>query len=242
MSVRLASTLVAEPASIAPNSATSVLIADETRMSAHLLKNELMRSRFHFNVVGCMTSEAEIFQALDSNGVDVALISEHLTAGPYSGFRILPKLRECFPRTRVILLIKSTKNDLVLDAFRGGAKGVFCRTEEPDTLAKCVRAVHSGQIWANSSQLRVVLEALVNATPLRVLDCLGHRILTKREEEVVTLVAEGLPNSEIAKRLGLTDHTISNYLFRVYEKLGISSRSELILYVLKRQQDDSSSS
>ena len=224
-------------ASIIPNDApTNVLIADETRMSAHLLKNELTRSRFRLSVVACATSETDIFRTLDSNEIDVALIGETLEGGSLSGFRILTRLRECYAKTRVVLLLKSPRRDLVLDAFRGGAKGVFCRTEEPESLCKCIRAVHGGQIWANSSQLQVILEALVNATPLRVLDCLGHRLLTKREEEVINLVAQGLPNTQIAEKLGLTDHTISNYLFRIYEKLGISSRSELILYVLKDQQ------
>jgi two-component system nitrate/nitrite response regulator NarL len=218
---------------VSPN----ILIGDETRFSAHLLKNELMRSPIHMNVVACATSESEIFKALETNNIDVALIGENLESGSRTGLQILSRLRESCSNIRVILLLDSAKSRLVLDAFRGGAKGVFCRTEQPERLSKCVRAVHSGQVWANSSQLHLLLEALVNATPLRVLDCLGNRLLTGREEEVVSLVAEGLPNPSIAAKLGLSAHTISNYLFRVYDKLGISSRSELILYVLKQQQD-----
>ena len=61
-------------------------------------------------------------------------------------------------------------------------------------------------------------------------------MLTKREDEVVKLVADGLSNRNVAQKLGLTEHTVSNYLFRIYEQLGISSRVELVLYALKQTQ------
>ena len=61
-------------------------------------------------------------------------------------------------------------------------------------------------------------------------------MLTKCEDEVVKLVADGLSNRNVAHKLGLTEHTVSNYLFRIYEKLGISSRVELVLYALKQKQ------
>ena len=228
--------LVAEPRPTPPSASITALIADETRMGAQLLKNELARPRHRINVVASITSQSEIFRSLDADPVDIALINENLEECCYLGFQILAKLRESYPKTRVILLLKSAPHDLVVDAFRGGVKGVFCRTETPEALGKCVRAVHSGQIWVNSNQLHFVLEELVKAKPLRVVDCLGRRLLTKRQDEVVNLVAEGLPNSQIARKLGITEHTVNNYLFRIYDKLGISSRTELALYALKQRQ------
>ena len=193
--------LVAEPSPIPDSASITALIADETRMGAQLLKNELERSRYRINVVASATSQSEIFRSLDAYPVDIALINENLEEGSYMGFRILAKLRESYPNTRVILLLKSAPQDLVVDAFRGGVKGVFCRTDTPEALCKCVRAVHNGQIWVNSNQLHFVLEELVNAKPLRIVDFLGRSLLTKREDEVVNLVAEGLSNSQVAPKL-----------------------------------------
>jgi DNA-binding CsgD family transcriptional regulator len=68
--------------------------------------------------------------------------------------------------------------------------------------------------------------------PLRLVNAVGDDLLTKREQEVVQWAAEGLSNREIASRLGLSENTVKNYLFRVFEKLGISSRVELILYAV----------
>src|SRR2546426_695044 len=125
---------------------------------------------------------------------------------------------------------------LVVDAFRAGARGVFCRAEPFESLCKCIKAVHTGQVWANSTQLQLILGALVKAAPLRVVSANGMSLLAKRETEVVGLVAEGLTNREVAVKLGLSEHTISNYLFRIYNKLGISSRVELVLYVMRQRE------
>jgi len=63
----------------------------------------------------------------------------------------------------------------------------------------------------------------------------GTHVLTKREEEIVQVVAEGLTNRDIARQLNLTEHTVRNYLFRIFNKLGTSNRLELALYVIKQR-------
>jgi DNA-binding CsgD family transcriptional regulator len=68
--------------------------------------------------------------------------------------------------------------------------------------------------------------------PMRVVDPSGIRLLTKREEDVVRLLGDGLQNREIARELNLSEHTVKNYLFHVFDKLGVSSRVELILYAV----------
>ena len=87
-----------------------------------------------------------------------------------------------------------------------------------------------------TNQLRSIFDALVTATPLRMVNPLGQPLLTKQEDDVVNLVVDGLSNREVAQKFGLTEHTVSNYLFRIYEKLGISTRVELVLYALRQKQ------
>jgi DNA-binding NarL/FixJ family response regulator len=209
-----------------------LLIADETPMGCQLLKNTLIHSHFRFEVVACATSCSEILDALRAHPPDVALVSETLQGGPFAGFQALKELQASFPAVRVVMLLKSAPRDLVVDAFRAGAEGVVCRAEPLQVLGKCIQTVHKGQVWANSHQLHFILEALMSSTPLRVIDSKGRHLLTQREDEIANLVGEGMTNREIAQKLGVAEHTVGNSLFRIYEKLGISSRVELVLYLL----------
>ncbi len=213
-----------------------VLVADATRMGCQLLENALRRSR-RFSVIASAVNRSEIMDSLAQGDVDVALISENLQDGPFTGFQVVREVHAAYPRTRVVVLLNSAQHELVVDAFRGGAKGVFCRAEPFGALCKCIQAVHSGQVWANSNDLQAILQALVNAAPLRKVNAQGLSLLAKREKDVVRLLADGLTNREIAIQLGLSEHTVSNYLFRIYNKLGISTRVELVLYVLSQEQN-----
>ena len=77
-----------------------------------------------------------------------------------------------------------------------------------------------------------MIESLSQMPSLHMVNSGGIRLLTPREEKVVALVADGLSNREVAQELRLSQHTIKKYLFRIFDKLGISSRVELVLYAL----------
>ena len=89
-----------------------------------------------------------------------------------------------------------------------------------------------GQIWASAEQIDYLVDLVSQVPSLRVVNVQGTTLLTPREEQVVALVAEGLSNRDIAGELALSEHTVKKYLFRIFDKLGISSRVELVLYAL----------
>jgi two-component system, NarL family, nitrate/nitrite response regulator NarL len=216
--------------------AIHLLIAEDSQMGCELLADAFRRPRSPFHVVACAVSRQEIIRSLKSRTCDVALISDTLTDGPLTGFQALGELRHSFPKTRSVMLLKPNHQDLVIDAFRVGAKGVYCRTEPLESLTKCIMAVHGGQIWANSAQLNLVFSAFAEAAPLRLAEPKRRTPLTRREQEVLNLVIEGLTNRQVGQQLGLAEQTVANNLFRIYEKLGISSRVELVLYARSSRQ------
>jgi DNA-binding NarL/FixJ family response regulator len=103
------------------------------------------------------------------------------------------------------------------------------------SLSKCIQAVHQGQIWASNEDLEHVISALSTQKPLQLNNALGTPLLTRREEDVVRLVADGLRNREIALRLKVKEHSVRNYIYRIFEKLGVSSRVELMLYMFSHR-------
>lgn len=208
-----------------------VYLFEATQMSCELLTHALEKSRYGLRVVGSGVSlrAKEQFQLVES---DVAVISSTLEDGPLSGFTLLRFLAKTSRASRCVMLLDQGDRDLVVEAFRCGAAGVCERNQPYEMLCKCLYSVSRGQVWANSQQLKFVMEALATGMSGRVTDARGQLLLTRREDEICSLVAEGLKNREIARLLNLSEHTVKNHLFRIFERLGISSRTELILYVL----------
>jgi DNA-binding NarL/FixJ family response regulator len=202
-----------------------------------VLTRELMMQALnrhnHFHVVASATTAQEVLEAVQSAHVDVALIDATLADGPLSGLGVLRQICESSPQVKSVILFYGPERHLVVDLFRAGAKGVFCFSQSSfKALCRCVEQVHAGQIWGNCAELSEVIQAFSELAPIHVVNADGMRLLTKREEEVVRLVAQGMQNREIARELKLSEHTIKNYLFHIFEKLGVSSRVELVLYAV----------
>ena len=204
-----------------------VLVADNTRIHAQSLADALRRDR-RLQVVGAVSHGRDLLGAATSQEVDVGVVSCNLDAEPGRGLEVVRELKAERPQIRFVVLLDSSKRDLVLDAFRAGARGLFSRHESLETLSKCVRRVYEGQVWASSEQVTFAVEALASSPTVRTAAAAELQSLSRREMDVVRCIMQGLTNREIAEQLGLSQHTIKNYLFRVFDKLGISSRLELM--------------
>jgi DNA-binding NarL/FixJ family response regulator len=214
------------------------MIFDSTKMGAQLLTRVLESSPYRVRVIAA-SEEPTIGPDLPLGEADIALITAS-EADAAVKTKLLRQIRQANPSVRCIMLLDECSREQVVDVFTSGAMGVCSRNESCEVLCKCIDRVFHGQIWANTQQLHYILETLWTGNRVRLTDARGQALLTKREEEIVYLVAEGLRNREIAEQLKLSEHTIRNYLFRIFEKLGISSRSELILYALVQQRKSAS--
>jgi DNA-binding NarL/FixJ family response regulator len=208
---------------------------------AKTMASDLLREAFahdaRFKVLGQATTEQQVTNLLNAHPADVALIDGDLGNGSQSSIDLLCQVRRISPSVKPIMLIEERDAQKTIDCFRNGAKGVFPKSgAEFKLLCKCVECVYQGQIWASSEELCWLLSALESSvfspSALRVVDVRGERLLSNREEDVVKLLMEGYSNREIAQGLDLSEHTIKNYLFRIFEKLGVSSRTELLLYAM----------
>jgi DNA-binding NarL/FixJ family response regulator len=210
-----------------------VLVADDTRIHTQLLAEALRRDR-QLEVVSSPDGSRDLVENVRLHTASVVVLSSNLDEEPLRGLELLRQLRVSDPGILVIMLLDSSKRETVLEAFRAGARGIFSRHDSVETLSKCIRSVHEGQIWANSQQMSFAVEALASSPVVRAVNGNGLSLLSNREMDVVRSLAEGLTNREIAERLGLSQHTIKNYLFRVYDKLGVSSRLELLFMTLNQ--------
>ena len=213
-----------------PSHLIRIFIADSNPLSSQLLAEALARNT-GIEVLGFSSDPLEIVRILRSCPIDVLLVSARLHEEPERGLSLVQQLRMEHSGLKAVALLDSSRHEVVVQAFRSGVCGVFCRKTSISLLSKCVAAVYRGEIWANSEELNFVLAALASTEPHKF-ESKRLALLTRREEAVVKSLVEGLTNREIAQTLAISQHTVKNYIFKIFDKLGVSNRVELTVQVL----------
>jgi DNA-binding NarL/FixJ family response regulator len=212
-----------------------VLIADTSQIHAQLLACAL-RSDPSLEPVAAVSDFDEVISEAVKRNADILVINCAVDEQAPRTFEVLHEIRKSQLPIRAIVLLESAKADLIVQSFRAGAKGLFSLHEPVDVLPECIRRVHEGQIWADRTQTTIAIEALESGLIFGRGKTKGIKSLSQREVQVVQAVAEGLTNCEIGERLGISQHTVKNHLFRVFDKLGVSNRIELLFMTLGRSR------
>lgn len=209
-----------------------VMVVAANEMGALLLREALDRSS-GCEVVKSVATCEEALTIASVSPPDLAVIDQDVEGEPLKGLHLTSLLASGFSSIKPVIMVRSRSSpEVIAEAFQSGARGIFHHGQPVDELWQCICDVHRGQIYASQADLSCLVERLV---PLRLLNAQGRAILTKREQVIASSVTEGHTNREIAKNLQLSEHTVKNYLFRIFDKLGVSSRAELIFYVLSRR-------
>jgi two-component system nitrate/nitrite response regulator NarL len=216
------------PISRTSESSFRVLIVDRDSMSSGLLADSLARS------LGCnalAVTPSDLLQLVGTHAVDLVAISADFNARSTSGFDLARAVSAADPKVHIVILLDRPCQKSVLHAFRSGARGLFCREQSIGDFLECVETVRKGRIWAGGQETSILLNAFKSIPlPIGITDT-DVSILTVREAQVVRHAATGKTNKMIANEMRLSEHTVKNYLFRAFEKLGVSSRVELLLYL-----------
>jgi DNA-binding NarL/FixJ family response regulator len=208
-----------------------VLIADRDPMSSDLLAHALAgRGICDAHAV----NSADLLTTLETRPADVVVIASDLSLGPRNAFDLTHAVNRSYPNIHIVMILNQSDPDTVINAFRSGARGVFSRAQPMLEFLDCVQHVHKGYVWAGGQEAMCLLDIIRNLpapSPLTATNCPA---LTDRELQVVRLAAKGKTNRAIAAELSLSEHTVKNYLFRSFEKLGVSTRVELLFYLTIR--------
>jgi two-component system nitrate/nitrite response regulator NarL len=205
-----------------------VLIADRDSMSSDLLANALARdSRCEATAI----QPSELLAALAASTFDVVVIAADLDVVVGSVFDLADTVVSANRSIGIVMLLNQHSDEQVINAFRSGVRGVFSRQRPMAEFLQCVEQVRKGFIWAGRQETNVLLDAFRSIPAPDVLTPKNSASLTVRELQVIKCAARGKTNKSIAAELRLSEHTVKNYLFRAFEKLGVSSRVELLFYL-----------
>jgi len=211
-----------------PVPAFRVLIVDRDSMSSDLLANSLVRDR---ECDAASIEPSDLPYALSVSEFDLVVIGADLNSNLGTGYDLAQRVGRTHPETFIVILLNNASHESVINAFRAGARGVFSRQQPMADFLDCVERVRRGLIWAGKQETDFLLEALKTIPSPTLASVPGSPTLTARELQVVHCAATGKTNRMIANDLGLSEHTVKNYLFRAFEKLGVSSRVELLFYL-----------
>ena len=213
----------------------TAVVAQPSQMDCQLLANAIER-QCRLSIVASAVTSADVLGAVHQNTPDLVVIGARLQDGDYAGLKVTRTLQKCNGKSSILMLLDSDDRDLVVESFRCGATGVFTRAGSSRQLCECITAVLQGKIWASNTQMKWVVEALAQTDTPVLVSSKNLRSLTKREDEVLRLLAAGSSNREIGERLELNENTIKNYVSGIFHKLGVSSRIELVLYFFSEQE------
>ncbi len=218
-----------------------ILIADNSRIHTQLL-SEALKQDPSLEVASWDLDPAGLIAAVQAQSIDVVAVSSAFTGLGVGALEIVRELRSLRPETKTVVLLDSQKNEDIVSVFRAGARGIFSRDSSLEMFCKCMHKVYEGEIWAEGLALSFAIDALASAPVIRAAGKNGMKLLSKRELQVVQCVVQGLTNREIAKQMNLSQHTIKNYLFHIFDKLGASNRTELLLMTLYQNNNEESTS
>jgi two-component system nitrate/nitrite response regulator NarL len=177
-------------------------------------------------VVGEASTAEEALSLVPSLAPDVLLLDLNLPGS--SGLGLLRELAPRLPDTKIVMrTISDDRRDLLV-AVRNGAAGYLTKDLSPDALQRAVRGIRSGDLAMSRSMAAEVIQHLASATnrPSGADASDGLPGISPREEEVLTLLADGMTDREIAERLGISPRTVETHVGSLLNKLGVRNRAQ----------------
>ncbi|MBE7681111.1 response regulator [Paenibacillus sp. P13VS] len=236
----------------------TILLADDHAMVRRGL-HVFLSTQTDMKVVGEASNGQEAIEQAEKLQPDVVLMDLHMPV--LDGIETARRLRTILPGIRVIVLTSFSDQDHVIPAVRAGVKGYLMKDIEPEDLAVAIRNVHAGQAQLHpaaagqlmhvmaSSEIQLEAQDTVRTDsaaygkvqdyeklkqPLRVEETSPSLdALTRREQEVLALIAQGLSNKEIAVQLVITEKTVKTHVSHLLDKLGLADRTQAAIHAVK---------
>jgi DNA-binding NarL/FixJ family response regulator len=179
---------------------------------------EQVLGRVDIDVVGKATTPGRALELVDELAPDVFVTGVHMDEGEIDGITCIAKAREQMPSLRAVVLSRETSTEYIDKALEVGAVAYVFKSAYPDDLASAVRQVFGSSVYFAGSR--------GGSTPRQPAVQPDTLDLTRRELEILQLVAEGHSNANLAKLLWVTEQTIKFHLSNIYRKLDVSNRTE----------------
>jgi DNA-binding NarL/FixJ family response regulator len=202
--------------------ALSLILADSQPIVLAGLRSVLRREK-NFKIRAECTSTQQTLRALRKHQSDILVVDPRISSN--GELAVLRQISKAIVTTRSVIFTAALTKHQVAELVRLGASGLVLKTARPEVLVRCIRKVAGGGKWflRDSSRAEIQLRKQLSARP-------DHESLSPRQTEIVQLVARGLRNREISKKLAIREGTVQVHLHDIYKKLNLPHRLALALY------------
>lgn len=202
-----------------------IIIADDHMMVREGLK-QLLELDGSIEVIGQASEGETCLKLVDELQPDVVLLDINMPN--MNGLQTLKKLRSKNSEQKVLMLTIHNEVEYLLRAVELGANGYVLKDSESEVLKKAIFTVFNGETYIEASLTPELKERMK-----RMKSSSSSESLTKREVDVLKLIAEGLFNKEIAYRLNISEKTVKNHVSNIFKKIGVSDRTQAAVYAIK---------
>ena len=177
----------------------------------------------------------ELLDKMEEKQPDVILMDIRMPV--LDGVAATKLIKKKYPNVRVIILTTFSDDEYIFEGLKNGADGYILKDSNSEDIIRAIKTAHAGNILLNPEVAAKVVRALnaSGAGNIRQKSAERLNLLTPRELDVAQLVASGKNNREICKKLFLSEGTVKNYVTRILEKLELSSRTELAVYIMTNE-------
>jgi len=208
---------------------TAIIVDDHPIVRAGM--RTVLEAATDVTVVAEGSSGADALRLVQRHCPDVLVLDVNLP--DLNGLQVTQQLRAQGVTTAILILTVHDDSQTVFGLLESGATGYVLKDEALETLAGAVRAAARGESWFSPAVARQVLRRAIEK-PSPPPPESSPFILTPRETQVLCLLAQGLDNAAIAKRLTVTKRTVQNHVSNIYGKLAVTSRTEAALYAIRQ--------
>ena len=189
-------------------------------------------------VVGTAADGLEAYQKVMEHKPDVLIMDLSMPPGE-SGLIATSKIAESFPETKILILTMYDDEEYLFHVLKNGAKGYILKNAPDEQLILAIRNVYQGETYVDMKlTTSLVNEFISNSFKEETATSDPFKILSKREIEILPLIAKGYGNKEIAEKLFVSVKTVEAHKTHIMQKLDLKSKPELVEYAMKKKLVD----
>lgn len=211
--------------------AIRIMIADDHSMVREGLKS-LLELEENFEVIEQAENGTDCLEKLEKVVPDVLLLDINMPS--MDGLEVLSKMKEDKSKVKILLLTAHNESEYLMKAVDLGIDGYVLKDAPSSLLIKAINSVFNDEIFIQPSLVPILDDKIEEKKQ----DEIKIESLTKRELEVLKLLAIGMYNKEIGENLDITERTVKNHVFNIFKKIGVSDRTQAAVFAIRNSLID----